>query len=246
MMRCPLCSNEMVKAQATNFGPTYDYCRTCKKELSEMEAVPCGDIGRQDTDYDAFGDMRAWANANSHGIKPTASRFDPPQFRVDHTGVGEACRCIGTTPTHFFKVPTFVGQDCECGGYKDGRYGPLPTGRYSSKTAQLQTLPRGTRISTPHGAKNPCNEIAPPPAPDGSFLAIDTEATGLRLATNFFIQSQRSAKMMKELLDLTPEIVRDTIQVYDYTFPKQRELLEALRKFCNDSATFVILRGQGK
>lgn len=39
-MNCPTCKNEMVKAKATNFGDEYDYCRTCKKELKEMEA-PC-------------------------------------------------------------------------------------------------------------------------------------------------------------------------------------------------------------
>lgn len=36
-MNCPQCSTEMIKAQATNFGPTYDYCRTCRKELAEMQ-----------------------------------------------------------------------------------------------------------------------------------------------------------------------------------------------------------------
>lgn len=35
-MNCPQCAMEMIKAKATNFGEEYDYCRTCKKELSEM------------------------------------------------------------------------------------------------------------------------------------------------------------------------------------------------------------------
>ena len=35
-MTCPTCSNDMVKAKATDFGEEYDYCRTCKKELKEM------------------------------------------------------------------------------------------------------------------------------------------------------------------------------------------------------------------
>lgn len=35
-MNCPQCSTDMVKAQATNFGEPYDYCRICKKEASEM------------------------------------------------------------------------------------------------------------------------------------------------------------------------------------------------------------------
>lgn len=37
-MKCPQCSNEMVKAQATNFGEPYDYCRVCKKEASETKS----------------------------------------------------------------------------------------------------------------------------------------------------------------------------------------------------------------
>jgi hypothetical protein len=39
-MNCPICKNEMVKARATNFGEDYDYCRTCKKELKELQAQP--------------------------------------------------------------------------------------------------------------------------------------------------------------------------------------------------------------
>lgn len=35
-MNCPQCSNEMIKAKATDFGKEYFYCRTCKKELAEM------------------------------------------------------------------------------------------------------------------------------------------------------------------------------------------------------------------
>lgn len=35
-MTCPQCNSEMVKAKATDFGQEYDYCRGCKKELSEM------------------------------------------------------------------------------------------------------------------------------------------------------------------------------------------------------------------
>lgn len=39
-MNCPVCANSMVKARATSFGEEYDYCRTCKKELAEMIAIP--------------------------------------------------------------------------------------------------------------------------------------------------------------------------------------------------------------
>lgn len=36
-MQCPKCSNDMIEAKATAFGATYWYCRTDKKELSEIE-----------------------------------------------------------------------------------------------------------------------------------------------------------------------------------------------------------------
>lgn len=36
-MNCPVCSNEMILAQATDFGTPYHYCRTCKKELAELQ-----------------------------------------------------------------------------------------------------------------------------------------------------------------------------------------------------------------
>jgi len=34
-MRCPECKSEMVKSQML-FGQEFDYCRECKKELSEL------------------------------------------------------------------------------------------------------------------------------------------------------------------------------------------------------------------
>lgn len=36
-MNCPQCQNPMIKAQATDHSAPYDYCRTCKKELAEMQ-----------------------------------------------------------------------------------------------------------------------------------------------------------------------------------------------------------------
>jgi hypothetical protein len=35
-MKCPQCSNDMIRTKATAFGEEYDYCRTCKKELKEL------------------------------------------------------------------------------------------------------------------------------------------------------------------------------------------------------------------
>ena len=36
-MNCPQCNSEMIRAQATDFGEAYDFCRTCKKELKELQ-----------------------------------------------------------------------------------------------------------------------------------------------------------------------------------------------------------------
>lgn len=35
-MNCPVCTNPMIRTRATSYGEEYDYCRTCKKELSEL------------------------------------------------------------------------------------------------------------------------------------------------------------------------------------------------------------------
>lgn len=35
-MNCPKCSNLMIVATASSFGEEYQYCRVCKKELSEL------------------------------------------------------------------------------------------------------------------------------------------------------------------------------------------------------------------
>ena len=43
-MNCPQCQRLMIKAQATDFGEHYDYCRQCKKELKEMQA-PTTELG---------------------------------------------------------------------------------------------------------------------------------------------------------------------------------------------------------
>lgn len=48
-MQCPTCGTAMVKARATNFGEEYDYCRVCKKEITEMS--PTVGVDRRGTDF---------------------------------------------------------------------------------------------------------------------------------------------------------------------------------------------------
>lgn len=39
-MNCPKCNNTMILTRATSFGEEYQYCRSCKKELAEMQVEP--------------------------------------------------------------------------------------------------------------------------------------------------------------------------------------------------------------
>lgn len=43
-MYCPKCQDAMILTKATAFGEEYHYCRTCKKELKELQA-PLGGVG---------------------------------------------------------------------------------------------------------------------------------------------------------------------------------------------------------
>lgn len=38
LVRCPQCLGPMVLAKASSHGKEYLYCRTCKKELDEMDS----------------------------------------------------------------------------------------------------------------------------------------------------------------------------------------------------------------
>jgi len=71
----------MIKARATSFGEEYDYCRVCKKELSEMQPklsdAPESEVYKALNNFLLHG-MDAW-----HGTKvvPKAwtagASFDP-------------------------------------------------------------------------------------------------------------------------------------------------------------------------
>lgn len=56
-MNCPDCKTSMIKTRATTHGDDYWYCRTCKKELSEIKTK---DVPRRieipDDDYDDWQD----------------------------------------------------------------------------------------------------------------------------------------------------------------------------------------------
>lgn len=38
-MNCPKCLDDMILTRATDHGDEYFYCRSCKKELSEMDGI---------------------------------------------------------------------------------------------------------------------------------------------------------------------------------------------------------------
>ncbi len=110
-MNCPQCTNEMVKAVATNFGDSYDYCRVCKKELSEMSAKTPRLLPYPDAR--SLSGVAAWAG-------------------VDHGRIGSAAPNAGAIPQSYpppppcyvsngrliHNFPSFVpgvNQTCACG-----------------------------------------------------------------------------------------------------------------------------------
>lgn len=55
-MKCLQCPNDMIQTRATNLGDDYWYCRTCKKELAEMQVkwVP---LARPSASQQALGSV---------------------------------------------------------------------------------------------------------------------------------------------------------------------------------------------
>ncbi len=94
-MKCPQCKDVMVLAQATSFGEQYHYCRTCKKELSEM-ATP---LDLPNTAYPMF-------DAPSMVIPDER----PVMFIY---GSNSPC-AIDNNGTHLHNIP-YTGLRCSCG-----------------------------------------------------------------------------------------------------------------------------------
>lgn len=98
-MNCPKCANVMVLAKATNFGNTYQYCRTCKKELCEIEALGSG--------------LQISIPKNSHVI--VRLRAQAPAITYNN---GIACRREGVGVQHFRR---FAAPNCFCGSIEYDR-----------------------------------------------------------------------------------------------------------------------------
>lgn len=105
-MICPQCSNSMIKTKATDNGPEYDYCRTCKKELLEM--IPLdpnfigADYGDCDTTVVITGDV-----VNRSSNRKLARTIIHPSFAIFGTG---NCYFNGIALTHIFQKDI-----CNCG-----------------------------------------------------------------------------------------------------------------------------------
>lgn len=80
-MQCPTCGTAMVKARATNFGEEYDYCRVCKKEITEM-APKVGvdmhgtDSSRLSTCYVRGAEPHTWRNSPAGSLIRGDERCD--------------------------------------------------------------------------------------------------------------------------------------------------------------------------
>lgn len=97
---CPLCGNDLVLAKATDFGETYEYCRSCKKELSEMIALEVvnSDDGPDD---DQLMDLA--------GLWCTPMDWDVNEVLP---GMATKCSFVGPTKEHFVELPQTM---CLCG-----------------------------------------------------------------------------------------------------------------------------------
>lgn len=121
MKCCPICSNEMIDAQATDFGPSYKYCRTCKKELSEMgqTTAPAGCAFNCD---EAEGIVSA--RCSIHGSGPVPEEESATQHRIDPGPCHVAANCK-TTHRYASNAP---GTRCGCHAFeRDYRGTPRPS-----------------------------------------------------------------------------------------------------------------------
>jgi hypothetical protein len=109
-MNCPQCSTQMVRAKATNFGPEYDYCRPCGKELAEMQQKPTPknkDFVATLKDYyaglDWSGSVSLSPNTIALAPKPTPPSAPPP---VHNFVIGDLVTYVGSIDA--FRGDTYV------------------------------------------------------------------------------------------------------------------------------------------
>lgn len=105
-MNCPICSTVMVLAQATSFGESYHYCRTCKKELAEIQISPLAADERIMSRQDLPAMM-----AQAYVVPGSTKRFF--QF-----GLNETCRDIAGVACHFWAGPYHMSL-CQCTFYEN-------------------------------------------------------------------------------------------------------------------------------
>ncbi len=66
-MKCPQCSNDMIKTKATAFGEEYDYCKQCKKELKELVTLPKLEEKPKDLHDDPYRDVEGFFYLTGQG-----------------------------------------------------------------------------------------------------------------------------------------------------------------------------------
>jgi hypothetical protein len=108
----------MIKSKATEYGEEYDYCRTCKKELSEMEVKVVLEL--VDDPFKGYREELLRKNIIfTHSVN---NSITTTKISV-HNAVFGSDSCFNTNtnyPNHIFdsrKIPSaHLGFRCNCGG----------------------------------------------------------------------------------------------------------------------------------
>ncbi len=119
-MNCPTCAGEMVTAKATSFGEEYWYCRSCRKELSELSAKArgAGPYGVPPTG------LAAWAGVDNGRIGSVA-----PNHSAAPQSYPPAAPCYVSGGKTVHNFPSFVPgvtQKCACGAQSSLMGSPVP------------------------------------------------------------------------------------------------------------------------
>lgn len=217
-MNCPQCMNGMVEAQASLAGGKYWYCRTCKKELAEMQGMtPKAVAFDTETCLQAYQPSAQGFTAPKLGrysVRGTIARSSGPTFPdciEDFSGT-EQCRSIQGTSTHFWKALPFNGiRDCECSAYSgdptvtqvketySGKIvGPIVWGhKMQPSPQQIQNLSRpagrgaSPALAAPYGS-------TPNPSPPGACFAQGQAVMWLGCTGN--VKSVRHSSAHKRMI----------------------------------------------
>ena len=109
-MKCPQCKETMILTGVTRFTEQYHYCRTCKKELKELQAT----LNNYLIDVSNAIQKRDVTKFFGGGVNSHAIPFPTTKPMVTVVYVGAPC----TSSEHFVTyVPSAIVSHCTCGQY---------------------------------------------------------------------------------------------------------------------------------